>query len=186
MVQIGHVAMSTMLLYCEMQCREDYLIVMFTLKLVVMWLWIKPSLSWTSFVSYMDIVFNAYLKLVMFWYFECLCPYLCPPLKMRGILRCTSGSVRPSVGMSVSLNPQSCKFYPKLCLTSGFMLTKSTRTVTLQDVQPHNVTSGRPYATAEVTILVREYPENYKKISTSNAIFSRTADRIAAKFCMTI
>ena len=44
-----------------------------------------------------------------------------------------------------------------------FYATKSTRTVTLQDVQPHNVTSGRPYATAEVTILVREYPENYQK-----------------------
>ena len=43
------------------------------------------------------------------------------------------------------------------------MLTKSTRTVTLQDVQPHNVTSGRPYATAEVTILVQEYPEYYQK-----------------------
>ena len=41
-------------------------------------------------------------------------------------------------------------------------------------------------STAEVTILVREYPENYQKIATSNAIFSRTADRIAAKFCMTI
>ena len=41
-------------------------------------------------------------------------------------------------------------------------LQKSTRTVTLQDVQPHNVTSSRPYATAEVTILVREYPENYQ------------------------
>ena len=41
-------------------------------------------------------------------------------------------------------------------------LTKSTRTITLQDVQLRNVTSGRPYATAEVTILVREYPENNK------------------------
>ena len=54
-------------------------------------------------------------------------------------------------------------FYPKLHLASGFTLTKSTRMVTLQDVQPNNVTSGRPYATAEVTILVREYPENYQK-----------------------
>ena len=42
-------------------------------------------------------------------------------------------------------------------------LQKSIRTVTLQDVQPHNVTSGHPYATAEVTILAREYPENYQK-----------------------
>ena len=57
---------------------------------------------------------------------------------------------------------RSCKSYPKLCLASGFALTKSTRTVTLQDVQPHNVTSGRPYYTAEVTVVVREYPENYK------------------------
>ena len=58
---------------------------------------------------------------------------------------------------------RSYTLYPKLRLASGFTLTKSTRTVTLQDVQLHNVTSGRPYATAEVTILVREYPENYQK-----------------------
>ena len=58
---------------------------------------------------------------------------------------------------------RSCKFYQKMRLASGFKLTKSKRTITLQDVQPHNVTSGRPYATAEVTILVREYPENYQK-----------------------
>ena len=51
----------------------------------------------------------------------------------------------------------------QLRLASAFTLTKSTRTVTLQDVQPHNVTSGRPFVTAEVTILVREYPENYQK-----------------------
>ena len=38
----------------------------------------------------------------------------------------------------------SCKFYPKLRLASGFKLTKSTRTITLQDVQPYNVTSGLP------------------------------------------
>ena len=50
----------------------------------------------------------------------------------------------------------------KLRLASGITLTKSTRTVTLQDVPLLNVTSGRPYATAEVTILVREYPENYQ------------------------
>ena len=58
---------------------------------------------------------------------------------------------------------RSCKFYPKLRLASGITLTKSTRTVTLQDVPLLNVTSGRPYATGEVTALVREYPENYKK-----------------------
>ena len=81
---------------------------------------------------------------------------------------------------------RSCKFYPKLRLASGFTLTKSTRTVNLQDVPLPHVTSGRPYSPAEVTILIREYPENYQKIATSNVIFSRTADRIAAKFCMTI
>ena len=58
---------------------------------------------------------------------------------------------------------RSCKFYQKLRLASGFTLTKSTRTVTLQDVPLLNVTSGRSYATAEMTILVREYPENYEK-----------------------
>ena len=80
----------------------------------------------------------------------------------------------------------SCKFYTKLRLASGFTLTKSARTVTLQDVQPRNVTSGLPYPRKEVTISVREYPENHQKIATSNVIFSRTADRNAAKFCMTI
>ena len=43
------------------------------------------------------------------------------------------------------------------------MLTKSTRTVTLQDVPLLNVTSGHPYATAEVKISVPEYPENFEK-----------------------
>ena len=38
----------------------------------------------------------------------------------------------------------NCKFYPKLRLASGFTLTKSTRMVTLQEVQPYNVTSGLP------------------------------------------
>ena len=55
----------------------------------------------------------------------------------------------------------SCKFYPKLCPASG--LTHTNSTVSLQDVPLLNVTSGLPYATAEVTILVREYPENNQK-----------------------
>ena len=38
-----------------------------------------------------------------------------------------------------------------------------TRTVTLQDIPLLNVTSSQPYATEEVKILVREYPENYQK-----------------------
>ena len=40
---------------------------------------------------------------------------------------------------------------------------KKYKNVTMQDVQLNNVTSSCPYASAEVTILVREYPENYKK-----------------------
>ena len=44
-----------------------------------------------------------------------------------------------------------------------FTFTKRTETVTLQDVKLNNVTSDCPYLTAEVTILVREYPENYQK-----------------------
>ena len=60
-------------------------------------------------------------------------------------------------------NGNSARRTASLRLVSGFTLTKSTRTVTLQDVQPHNVTSGRPYVTAEVTILIQEYPENYQK-----------------------
>ena len=56
-----------------------------------------------------------------------------------------------------------CKFYPKLRLASGFTLTKSTRAVTQQDLPLLNVTSSRPYATAEVTISDREYLKNYQK-----------------------
>ena len=44
-----------------------------------------------------------------------------------------------------------------------FTITKSKRTVTQQDVPLDNVTSGRPSATVEVTISVREYVENYQK-----------------------
>ena len=56
---------------------------------------------------------------------------------------------------------RSCKFYTKLF----YSYTKSTRRpVTLQDVPLLNVTSAsRPYAGAEVTILVQEYPDNYQK-----------------------
>ena len=57
----------------------------------------------------------------------------------------------------------ACKIYLKPRLASGFTLTKITRTVTLHNVPLPNVTSGQPYAPAEVTILVREYPENYQK-----------------------
>ena len=78
---------------------------------------------------------------------------------------------------------RSCKLYQKLRLACGFELAKSTRMVTLQDVPLLNVTSGRPYAMAEVTILV--ISQKLPKIATSNIIFSRTADCIAAKFCMT-
>ena len=67
-----------------------------------------------------------------------------------------------------------------------FTLTKSTRTVTLQDVSLLNLKSGGPNATTKVTILVREYSKNHQKITTSNVIFSRTTDRIAGKFCMRI
>ena len=68
-----------------------------------------------------------------------------------------------AVKAEISMKTKSLKFYPKLRLVSGFTLTKSTRTVTVQDVPLPNVTSGRPYAPAEVTILVREYQENYQK-----------------------
>ena len=62
----------------------------------------------------------------------------------------------------------SCKFYPKLCLISCLMLTKSTRVVNLEDVPLLNVTSDRPYATAEVT----EFPENYQNLQLLTS-FSR-------------
>ena len=35
-------------------------------------------------------------------------------------------------------------------------------------------------------IIIFFFSENYQKIATSNVIFSRTADRIAAKFCIII
>ena len=44
------------------------------------------------------------------------------------------------------------KFYPKLCFASGFTLTKSTGTITLQEVQLNNITSGCLYRTAEATV----------------------------------
>ena len=70
----------------------------------------------------------------------------------------------PSQEIMIFKCVRSCKFYPKLRLASGFTLTKSTRTVTLQDVPLLNVTSGSPYDTAEVSISIREYPENYQKL----------------------
>ena len=85
------------------------------------------------------------------------------PSQETGVKKMINGNVVGIYFIMICECARSCKFYPKLRLDSGFKLTKSTRTVTLQDVQPHNVTSGRPYATAEVTILVREYPENYQK-----------------------
>ena len=83
------------------------------------------------------------------------------PSQETGVKKMINGNV--SSEFMICECVRSCKLYPKLCLASGFTLTKSTRTVTLHDVQSHNVTSGHPYATAEVTILVREYPENYQK-----------------------
>ena len=80
---------------------------------------------------------------------------------------------------------RSCKFYPKLRLASGFTLTKSTRTVTLQDVQPRYVTSAFHNQGRKWQFPFGNIRKTTKK-ATSNVIFSRTADRIAAKFCMTI
>ena len=48
-------------------------------------------------------------------------------------------------------------------IASRFSAYKSTIMVLLHDVPLLNVTSGHPYATAYVTISVREYPENYQK-----------------------
>ena len=79
---------------------------------------------------------------------------------------------------------RSCKFYPKLRLASGFTLTKCKRTATLQDVQPHNVTTYVCYGGSDN--FSSGISGKLPKIATSNAIFSRTADRIAAKFCMAI
>ena len=56
----------------------------------------------------------------------------------------------------------SCKFYLTLCLASSLTIIKSTSTVTLQDVQSNNVTSGLQWPRREVTISVRKYPENIK------------------------
>ena len=72
---------------------------------------------------------------------------------------------------------RSYKFYLKLRLTSRFTF---TRTVTLQDVPLLKVTSGRPYGTTGVSILVC-LSGKWPKIATSNVIFLRTTDRITAK-----
>ena len=56
------------------------------------------------------------------------------------------------------------------CVSPLVLLLQCLRMVTVPDVPLLNVTSGRPYATAEVTILVRKYPENYKK---KNSNFKR-------------
>ena len=70
----------------------------------------------------------------------------------------------------------------KTGLSSAFTLTKNTRMVTLQDIPLLNVTSGGP----ESDNFSLGISEKLPKIATSNLIFSRTADRITAKFCMTI
>ena len=79
---------------------------------------------------------------------------------------------------------RSCKFYPKMRLASGFMLTRNSRTVTLQDLLLHKVTSGRQYTTSEVTSLVRKIQKITNKSNFKRG-FLRTADRIAAKFYTT-
>ena len=86
------------------------------------------------------------------------------PSQETGVKKMINGNVSSEfISLWFASVHGAASFIQKLRLASGFTLTKSARTVALQDVQPHNVTSGRPYATAEVTILVREYPENYQK-----------------------
>ena len=81
---------------------------------------------------------------------------------------------------------RSCKLYPKLCLASGFTLTKSTkkgnstrRTTSKRHIRPAICSGGSDNFSSGIS-------GKLPKIATSNIIFSRTADRIAAKFCMTI
>ena len=87
------------------------------------------------------------------------------PSQETGVKKMINGNVSSEFILLwfASVYGSSCKFYPKLGLASGFTLTTGTRTVTLQDVPLRNVTSGRPYATAEVTIWVWECLENYEK-----------------------
>ena len=58
--------------------------------------------------------------------------------------------------------------------------------VTLQDIPLLNVTSGGPYAIGGSDNFSSGTSGKLPKIATSNVIFWRTADRIAANVCMTI
>ena len=51
--------------------------------------------------------------------------------------------------ITISNCVRSWMFYPKLRLASGFKLTKSTGTVTLQDAPLLNATSGHLYSTLQ-------------------------------------
>ena len=65
------------------------------------------------------------------------------PLQEMGIKKMINGNLSSEfISLLFEECVPSCKFYPKLRLASGFTLPKSTRTVTLQDAQPRNVTSA--------------------------------------------
>ena len=64
-------------------------------------------------------------------------------------------------------------------------LYKNGNSARVEDVQPHNVTSGRPCYSGSDNFS-SGISGKLPKIATSNAIFSRMADRIAANFCMKI
>ena len=73
------------------------------------------------------------------------------PSQETGVKKMINGNVSSEfISLWFASVHGAANFYPKLRLASGFTLTKSTRTVTLQDVPLANVTSGRPYATSEV------------------------------------
>ena len=83
--------------------------------------------------------------------------------KRRGIQKIINGNVSSEfISLWFVGVHGSCKFYLTLRLASSFTLTKSTRMVILQDVQSNSVTSGLSWPRTEVTISVREYPENYQ------------------------
>ena len=84
------------------------------------------------------------------------------PSQETGVKKMKNGNVSSAFISLWFASVRSCKIYPKPPLASGLTLTKFTRTVTMHNIPLPNVTSGQPYTPAEVKILVREYPENYK------------------------
>ena len=82
---------------------------------------------------------------------------------------------------------RSCKFYQKLCLALWFYAYKKNKNGnSLRRTAPQRHIRSSFICYGGSDNFGSGISGKFSKIATSNAIFSRTADRIAAKFCMTI